>query len=65
MRVWGVGRGGKWKERTTLVETLKEAKALRAESATRQFPEGSMRLEDGMGDWPTVRDSVQRRLPRL
>lgn len=60
VRVWGVGRDGAWKERTNLVETLKEAKALRAESATRQFPEGSMKLDDWYTRyWPSIRDSVR------
>lgn len=60
VRVWGVGRDGEWKERATLVDTLKEAKALRAESAARQFPEGSMKLEDWHERyWPMIRDSVR------
>ena len=46
VRVWGIGMDGVWKERTSLVDTLKEAKALGAESAARQFPEASMKLTD-------------------
>lgn len=60
VRTWGRGRNGEWKERTTLVNTLKEAKALRAESALRLHPEGSMRLDDWHEKyWPTIRDSVR------
>lgn len=60
VRVWGIGRDGEWKERAKLVDTLKEAKALRAESATRQFPEGSMKLESWHERyWPTIRDSIR------
>ncbi|CDK01657.1 MULTISPECIES: site-specific integrase [unclassified Microbacterium] len=60
VRIWGVGRNGEWKERATLVDSLKEAKALRADGAARQFPEGSMRLGDWYERyWPTIRDSVR------
>lgn len=60
VRVWGVGRDGEWKERTTLVGTLKEAKALRADQSAKQFPEGSMKLDDWHTRyWPIIRDSVR------
>ena len=60
VRVWGIGMDGVWKERTSLVDTLKEAKALRAESAARQFPEGSMKLTDWHSKyWSIIRDSVR------
>lgn len=60
VRIWGVGRNGEWRERTALVGTIKEAKALRAESEIRRFPEGSMRLDEWHTKyWPTVRDSVR------
>jgi len=60
VRVWGVGRDGEWRERTTLVGTLKEAKALRADQSAKQFPEGSMKLDDWHTRyWPIIRDSVR------
>jgi integrase len=60
VRLWGVGRNGEWKERTALVASLREAKALRAENQKRRFPEGSIKLEDWHETyWPTIRDSVR------
>jgi integrase len=60
VRIWGVGRDGQWRERTALVSTIKEAKALRAESERRQFPEGSLRLDEWHEKyWTTIRDSVR------
>jgi integrase len=60
VRTWGVGRNGEWKERTALVDTLKQAKALRADGATRQFPDGNMKLEDWHEKyWVTIRDSIR------
>jgi integrase len=60
VRIWGVGLNGEWRERTALVGTLKEAKALRADSTVRKFPEGSMLLDEWHARyWATVRDSVR------
>lgn len=44
VRVWAIGLNGEQRERRFYVETLAEAKKLRAETLARKFPDGDMTL---------------------
>jgi integrase len=44
VRFWAIGLNGEQRERSFYVETLTEAKKLRAETLTRRYPDGDMTL---------------------
>lgn len=60
VRVWAVGLGGQLRERSFLVETLAEAKRVRAEAQMNTRPDGAMTL--GLWHaryWPTIDSGVR------
>ena len=60
VRVWAIGLNGSWRERSALVETLVEAKRVRAESMSRAFPDGDMTLTQWHArHWSVIESSVR------
>lgn len=60
VRVWAIGLNGEQRERSTYVETLAEAKKLRAETLTRRYPDGDMTLTQWHSrHWSVIEGSVR------
>ncbi|MDQ1129941.1 site-specific integrase [Microbacterium sp. SORGH_AS_0888] len=60
VRVWAIGLNGEQRERSTFVETLAEAKKLRAETLTRRYPDGDMTLTQWHSrHWSVIEGSVR------
>lgn len=60
VRVWVMGLNGEDRERSFLVETLAEAKKLRAEAVKRVRPDGAMTLTTWHARyWPTIESGVR------
>lgn len=60
VRVWATGLNGEDRERSFLVETLAEAKKLRAEAVNRVRPDGVMTLTAWRERyWPTIESGVR------
>lgn len=60
VRVWAIGLNGEQRERSFYVETLGEAKKLRAETITKRFPDGDMTLTQWHArHWPVIQESVR------
>lgn len=60
VRVWAIGLNGEQRERSFYVETLGEAKKLRAETLTKRFPDGDMTLTQWHArHWPVIQESVR------
>tara|TARA_R110002020_G_scaffold143653_5_gene316044 strand:+ start:3208 stop:4332 length:1125 start_codon:yes stop_codon:yes gene_type:complete len=60
VRVWAIGLNGEQRERSFYVETLAEAKKLRAETLTKRFPDGDMTLTQWHArHWPVIQQSVR------
>lgn len=60
VRVWAIGLNGEQRERSTYVETLAEAKKLRAETLIRRYPDGDMTLSQWHSrHWSVIEGSVR------
>lgn len=60
VRLWAIGLNGSWRERSALVETLAEAKRVRAESMSRAYPDGVMTLTQWHArHWSVIESSVR------
>lgn len=60
VRVWAVGLNGESRERSFNVDTLAEAKKLRAETLVRKFPDGDMTLSQWHArHWPVIESSIR------
>ncbi|QPE04759.1 site-specific integrase [Microbacterium schleiferi] len=60
VRVWAIGLNGEQRERSFYVESLGEAKKLRAETLTKRFPDGDMTLTQWHArHWPVIQESVR------
>lgn len=60
VRVWAIGLNGESRERSFNVDTLAEAKKLRAETVARSFPDGDMTLTQWHArHWPVIESSIR------
>ena len=60
VRLWAIGLNGEQRERSLYVDTLAEAKKVRAETLTRRFPDGDMTLTQWHArHWSVIEGSVR------